>query len=137
MATIVDSNVVIDLVEPDSSWTAWSQSRVSGARLDGTLVYNIVIAAEVAHEFRTEARYRAVFQEAIWEMEDIPFEAGLLAGWAHREYRARGGTRERTLPDFLIGAHAATAGHRLLTRDAGSYRAYLPSLEIISPETHP
>ena len=49
--------------------------------------------------------------------EPIPFEAAFLAGKAFLRYRRRGGQRAAPLPDFFIGAHAAVAGHRLLTRD--------------------
>lgn len=69
--------------------------------------------------------------------EPIPMEAAFLAGKAHYRYRRQGGERERTLPDFLIGAHALVQGHRLLTRDARRYRTYFPELDIIAPDTHP
>ncbi len=65
--------------------------------------------------------------------ESIPFEAAFLAAKAHEIHRLRGGARTTTLPDFYIGAHAAVAGHRLLTRDATRYRSYFPRLEIIAP----
>lgn len=45
-----------------------------------------------------------------------------------------GGDRTRPLPDFLIGAHAAVLGLRLLTRDQGRYRTCFPKLEIIAPQ---
>lgn len=45
--------------------------------------------------------------------------------------------RERTPPDFFIGAHAVVAGLRLLTRDAARYRNCFPDLDIMSPETYP
>ena len=34
---------------------------------------------------------------------------------------------------FYIGAHAAVAGYRLMTRDAQRYRIYFPGLELIAP----
>ena len=68
------------------------------------------------------------------EREAIPFEAGFLAGKTFLAYRRRGGTKRSSLPDFLIGAHAAVAGHRLLTRDAARYRSYFPGLRMIAPE---
>ena len=37
------------------------------------------------------------------------------------------------LPDLFVGAHAAVAGHRLLTRGASRYRTCFPKLELIAP----
>jgi len=68
--------------------------------------------------------------------EALPFDAAHPAGRVHSLYRLRGGQKERTLPDFLIGAHALIRGYRLLTRDAIRYRTYFPSLSMISPDTH-
>lgn len=136
-ATIIDSNVLIDVLEPSSAWAEWSTAMITDARLAGRLIFNVVIAAEVAHEFVSEDGFRNVFPDRLWDFEDIPVEAAVAAGWAHREYRLRGGRRERTLPDFLIGAHASIAGHRLLTRDPKPYRTYFPTVDIIAPDTHP
>ena len=57
-----------------------------------------------------------------------------MAGRAFLEYRRRGGPRTAPLPDFYIGAHAAVARYRLLTRDARRYRAYFSRLELIAPD---
>jgi predicted nucleic acid-binding protein len=58
----------------------------------------------------------------------------LLAGKAFLRYRRRKGVRTSSLPDFFIGAHAAVAGLRLLTRDGKRYRAYFPSLDLLAPD---
>lgn len=135
--TIIDSNVIIDLVEPVSPWIEWSRQQIASALYQGKLIFNIVIAAEVAREFVRAERYDCVFVSTLWTFEDIPLEAARIAGRAHREYQAQGGKRDQTLPDLLIGAHASVSGHKLLTRDVRRYRAYFPDLEIISPDTHP
>lgn len=71
----------------------------------------------------------------MFEREPIPFEAAFLAGKAFFSYRKRGGTKTSPLPDFFIGAHAAVAGYRLLTRNATRYRTYFPTLSLITPDT--
>jgi predicted nucleic acid-binding protein len=57
-----------------------------------------------------------------------------LAAKAHALYRQRKGTRSTALPDFFIGAHAAVAGHSILTRDPARYRSYFPTVKLFAPE---
>lgn len=63
----------------------------------------------------------------------FPSEAAFLAGKAFLRYRKGRGPKTSTLPDFFIGAHAAVAGLRLLTRDSRRYRTYFPSVDILAP----
>ena len=136
-STLVDSNILIDIFQPNSNWFTWSRHRLREARLDGPLILNFVIASEVASEFMSEKGFDAKLASSIFVREDVPWSAAFAAGVAYREYRLRGGKRDRLLPDFLIGAHALTKGHRLLTRDARRYRAYFPGLDIVAPDSHP
>jgi predicted nucleic acid-binding protein len=57
-----------------------------------------------------------------------------LAGKACRRYRSRGGTRTGALSDFFIGAHAVVLNCALLTRDAGRYRHYFPTIRLVAPD---
>jgi predicted nucleic acid-binding protein len=68
------------------------------------------------------------------DREALPYEAAFLVGKCFLVYRQRGGTKQSPLPDFFIGAHAAVAGYRLLTRDAARYRSYFPRLPLIAPD---
>src|SRR5690606_28187913 len=103
----------------------------------GPIIMSAIVWAELARPDFPEDRLSQALSWLRPRKEDFPFSAAAPAGRAHLLYRARGGTRERTLPDFLIGAHATVAGHTLLTRDGARYASYFPSLRIISPETHP
>lgn len=135
-STLVDSNVLIDIFQPQSAWFSWSSMQLGRARVEGAVVINQVVVAEVAAEFLSRDKLDRALSANFWVREDLPWPAAYLAGWAHRDYRKQGGERERTLPDFLIGAHAQSMGYRLLTRDARRYRNYFPHLEIVAPESH-
>lgn len=110
---------------------------IARARSVGRTLINPVVYSEVANAFERLEEAEANLPIRMYDREALPWDAAFLAGQAHLAYRRRGGARERTLPDFLIGAHAAVKGYRLLTRDARRYRQYFPDLDIIAPDSHP
>ncbi|MEO6212078.1 MAG: type II toxin-antitoxin system VapC family toxin [Vicinamibacterales bacterium] len=133
MPTLVDSNVILDIVTDDEEWGDWSAAMLAEAAQEGRLVINPLIYAEVSCRFtRIEALDDAVPPE-YFVREPLPWPASFLAARAFLKYRKRGGKRAAPLPDFYIGAHAALAGYTLLTRDARRYRSYFPTLPIIAP----
>jgi predicted nucleic acid-binding protein len=133
-ATLVDSNVLIDVVVRDEQWAAWSIEALIEALDAGPVFIDQVVFAEVSIGYRTaEACQEALAVQGI-ERVPIPWPAAFLAGRAFAAYRDRGGTKLAPLPDFFIGAHAAVAGLRLLTRDASRYRTYFPTVDLIAPE---
>ena len=132
--TLVDTNILLDLVTNDPTWADWSQRQLEAAMLKGPLLMNSVVYAELSVRFDRIEALDAVVEEADLIIEEIPRSALFLAGKAFLRYRTSGGA---VLPDFFIGAHAAVAGHPLLTRDSGRYQTYFPSVTLISPETSP
>jgi predicted nucleic acid-binding protein len=136
-STLVDTNIIIDLLGPVSQSRNWSAKALKKCLSEGALILSPVVWSELAASPLTE--FQLVHALAWLEMkrESFGHETAFSAGKAHRKYRMAGGLRERTLPDFLIGAQAETKGHRLLTRDGARYRSYFPSINIITPETHP
>jgi predicted nucleic acid-binding protein len=131
---LVDSNVLLDVMTEDARWYAWSADAIERAADTGRLVINPVIYAEVSARYRRIEDLEAALPLAMVDREAIPFEAAFLAGKAYQAYRRRGGRKRSPLPDFFIGAHAAIAGYRLLTRDAARYRTYFPTLAVTAPE---
>ena len=132
-ATLVDSNVLLDVATDDSTWGRWSADALARCADEGPLVINAVIYAEVSTGYDRIEDLDAVLDVATFERQHAPYEAAFLAGKAFLRYRRRGGTKTGVLPDFFIGAHAALAGLRLLTRDASRYRSYFPTVRLISP----
>ena len=134
MATVlVDSNVLLDLMTEDPTWFKWSAMAVEQAADVSRLVINPIIYAEVSIRYSSIEELERALPTTLLEREAIPYEAAFLAGKCFLEYRRRGGSRSSPLPDFLIGAHAAVAGYRLITRDASRYRSYFPKLDLIAP----
>lgn len=131
--TLVDTNVLLDLVTDDTNWSGWSLARLEDAALAGRLVVNDIGYAELSIRYDRIEELVEMLAEASIEVAPTPRAALFLAGKVYRRYRAGGGVRTGVLPDFFIGAHAAVEGLPLLTRDAGRYRSYFPKVALISP----
>ena len=134
---VVDSNVLIDLLEPGSAWGDWSEAQLAQAAEQDALAINVLIYAEIARSFDTADRIDEFLRQLDIEVRPIPLAAAFLASRAHQAYRRRGGARVATLPDFFIAAHAQTEGATLLTRDATRVGSYFPDLALICPDHTP
>lgn len=132
-ATLVDSCVLLDVITGDARWADWSAEQIGEAMDTGRVVINPLIYAEVSVGYETLEELDELLPASDYEREPLPFVVGFAAGKAFVRYRRSGGGKRSPLPDFYIGAHAALAGYRLLTRDARRYRTYFPSLDIIAP----
>lgn len=131
--TLVDSNVLLDVLTEDTRWGRWSEEALARAGDEGRLVINPIIYAEISTGFVEIEDLDDAVPAGDFEREPLPYEAGFLAGKAFLAYRGRGGQGRSPLPDFYIGAHAAVRGYRLLTRDVRRYRTSFPSLELLTP----
>jgi predicted nucleic acid-binding protein len=133
-ATLVDSNVLIDVLSGNATWADWSTAALATAGAEGPLLINPIIYAEISYRYSRKELLDQELPEDQFLRENVPWVAAFLAGKAYLKYRKRGGERRSPLPDFFIGSHAAVAGLRLLTRDAPRYRTYFPTVELIVPE---
>jgi predicted nucleic acid-binding protein len=131
--TLVDTNVLLDLVTNDAQWADWSIRQLDAAALQGPLVINDIVYAELSVRFTAIETLEDALDEVAISVAAMPRAALFLAGKVFQRYRAAGGTRTGVLPDFFIGAHAAVAGLPLLTRDARRYRSYFPSVDQVTP----
>lgn len=132
--TLIDSNVLLDVITEDPHWFSWSQKMLADATDQGPILINQIIYAEVSIRYTTIEELESLLPADDFVRATIPWEASFLAGKCFVRYKKAGGTRRSPLPDFFIGAHAAVAGLNLLTRDSTRYRSYFPGIRLIAPE---
>lgn len=132
-STLVDSDVLLDVLTNDPEWADWSARALARALDTGPVMVNPIVYAEVSVGFDRIEDLDEALPRASFLRDPLPYPAGFLAGKAFLAYRRQGGTRPTPLPDFYIGAHAAVAGYRLLTRDARRYRTYFPRVPLTAP----
>ena len=154
MITAVDTNILLDVLNPDEPYAESSAESLGRARLDGSLVISDVVYAELCPNFPDREDLDTFLTETGVRLEPLNRGALHAAGMAWSEYsRRRGGRtactacgtnqpgrcsrcgaeirpRQHILADFMIGAHAATQADRLLTRDKGYYGTYFPELTL-------
>ena len=131
---LVDTCVLLDVVQADARWADWSQDQLELAAERGGLLINPVIYAEFSVWYDDLQQLDRLLADFGVAYEELPREALFLAGKAYRQYRARRGTRASVLPDFLIGAHAAVRELPLLTRDTARIRTYFPTVALLAPQ---
>ena len=130
---IVDTNVLVDVLEDDPDWAEWSIGQLRGQAQVHELVINPIIYAELSLAFATVEALDAAVDQMRLTVAEVPRPALFLAGQAFLRYRRAGGGKSNVLSDFFIGAHAAVASCPLLTRDVQRYRTYFPTVKLIAP----
>jgi predicted nucleic acid-binding protein len=131
--TLVDTNVLLDVLTNDPTWLPWSVSNLRIRANSGPLLINEIIYAEMAGHVSTESELDAAVDELQVRLERTPKSALFLAGEIFRRYRRAGGVRTGVLADFFIGAHAQVIKSPILTRDVRRYRTYFPEVKLITP----
>lgn len=130
---LVDSNVLLDVLTADPSWSGWSADHLQSVLDAGPVVINAIVYGEIAFAVQRIEESDELLPAHLYDYRPIPREAAFLAARAHALYRERGGQRHTILPDFLIGAHALVEGLSLLTRVQRRYRTAFPGLTLITP----
>ncbi|MDE2906424.1 MAG: type II toxin-antitoxin system VapC family toxin [Acidobacteriota bacterium] len=134
---LVDTNVLLDIFTDDAKWRPWSERAVGNALATGIVAVNPVIYAETSLAFADAGSLDRHLNDLLIVRQQLPYGAAFRAGRAFLRYRRAGGARSSPLPDFYIGAHAEVDDLTLLTRDAGRFRSYFPSVTLVTPQDSP
>jgi predicted nucleic acid-binding protein len=132
--TLVDTNVLLDVLSDDPRWSAWSVRQLAERSALGPVIINDAIYAELSARMDNQAQLEQALGDLDVSFDRVPMRALFLAGQSYRRYRSFGGIRTGVLPDLFIGAHAHIVGCPILTRDVRRYRTYFPGVELITPE---
>lgn len=133
MITAVDTCVLLDVFTADPTFGPASRERLGVCLASGTVLVSAVAWAETSAFFPKPDGTEAAITTLGASFSPLEKRSADRAGQAWRSYRKRGGSRQRMIADFLIGAHASLQADRLLTRDRGFYRGYFPDLAVIDP----
>ena len=130
----VDSSVLIEILIGAPQAEA-AENALRGALALGPVLVCDVVLAEVCSALRDGDQSMQVLEDMGISFGEVKSKAAIRAGEMQRRYRARGGTRQRTVPDFIVGAHALLQCNALITRDAGFFRDYFKGLKVIVPKS--
>ena len=130
---LVDSSVLIDVIDEDRHWCGWSLAALDEWSRRGPVLINPVIYAEISPAFDHPAALATVLEKVGIAYREISREALFLAAKAHQAYRRRGREKNSVLPDFVIGAHATVLEAPLLRREVHRYQSYFRSVRLVTP----
>lgn len=141
----VDSSVLIDLLGDDPR-ADQAEAALRLALSSGPVVVCDVVLAEVTAGLGHGSEVMDALEEMGLAFSAIDQRAAIRAGEMQRKYKQRLRERAaradaaplpRTVPDFLVGAHAMLQCDGLITRDQGFFRDYFKGLKVIVPGTSP
>jgi predicted nucleic acid-binding protein len=132
----LDSNILIDVIEFDPDWEEWSSRQIEDAGKVDRLVINEIVVAEAAPRSGPLDRFEGSMEAMGISLESLSAQAAYHAGQTFQVFRQNrpDGAKRSILADFLIGGHAEVLGATILTRDPRFYRAYFPSVPLITPD---
>jgi predicted nucleic acid-binding protein len=135
----VDSSVLVDLLGRDARADAAEEALRRALALGPVVVCDVVVA-EVGAGLGFGSELVEMLEEAGIRYSQTELRSAIRAGEMQRRHKQRlEGERRtqsarRSVPDFLIGAHALLQCSALISRDPGFFRDYFKGLRVIVPQ---
>ncbi|MFB6200071.1 MAG: type II toxin-antitoxin system VapC family toxin [Candidatus Nanohaloarchaea archaeon] len=158
MKTVVDTNVLISLLNSEDSNNEESEQLLGKLNREGSLFINPVVYSELAVYFDSRKKLENFLNDTGLKIEALNRQACFTAGEKFSEYlnnrsndfqcpecgeknRVECGNcgenlnrRQHIASDFLIGSHAQEQADRLASFDTGFHKEYFKELKTV-PET--
>ena len=128
----VDSSVIVELLANAEHADA-AEAALRDALARGPVVVCDAVVAEICSSLRDGDQAMQALEEMGISYSAVEQKSALRAGEMQRRYRTRGGGSERSIQDFIVGAHALLQCNGLITRDASFFRDYFKGLKVIVP----
>ena len=130
----IDSSVLIDLLSGNER-ADMAEAALREALSRGPVVVCDVVVAEVCAALQGGDQVMQVLEEMGILYSAVEQRAAIRAGEMQRRFRSRAAPqgRARSLPDFVVGAHALLQCSGLITADEAFYRDYFKGLKLIRP----
>jgi len=135
----IDTSVLVDYIGEGAAAEA-AEAALRMALGAGPVVACEIVVSEVVAGLGHSDVVMETLEAIGIGFSPLELRAAVRAGEMQRRYkeRMRGSavpaSARRTVPDFLIGAHALLQCQGLITRDAGFYRDYFKGLKVIVPK---
>jgi len=157
MILAVDTNILLDVLIPDSARASSSLNYLTSLSSDEEVIVCEVVFAELASQFVSLDNLLDFLRDTgikvVPSSEETLFEASrdwtlyldkkrdriICPSCAHAQPVVCESCnrvlrfRQHILSDFLIGAHAKIQAEKIVTRDRGFYRTYFKGLNIATP----
>ncbi len=135
----IDSSVLIDLLGEDAAMADAAEQAVRDALAIGPVVLCDVVVSEITAGLGHGAEIMDVVEDMGMQYLPVERRTAIRAGEMQRRFNERrragkAGATARTVPDFIVGAHALLQCTALITRDAGFFRDYFKGLKVIVPK---
>ena len=157
MIFAVDTNILLDILIPNTAHVESSLSYLMSIGVDNELIISDVVYAELGSQFLSSRDLNSFLLNTsirvVPSNENSLFEAS--TAWKKYSERKKDmlvcpacgkrqkvtcdfckeiiAYRQHILSDFLIGAHAKIHADKFITRDRGFYRTYFHDLNILTP----
>ncbi len=155
MTVAIDTNILFDILIPDSQFLDHSLSKLKASAKKGRLIISEIVYAELASQFSEEVTLSGFISDTDISLVNSDSRALWYAARAWKKYTQGRGReiqcsscgklqsfscaecgneityRQHIIADFLVGGHALSLAGALLTRDRGYYSHYFPELKLL------